>query len=82
MQEKANVVAAGWGTILECRTDHLAAIIIRRTVFERTSILGGCVNRMIIQFFKASIPPSSLYSIHPFHQIMQNSSAVRIWEQH
>ena len=35
--------------------------------FGRVVVWYG-VNRMIIHFFKASIPPSSLSSIHPFLQ--------------
>ena len=34
-----------------------------------------CVNRMIIHFFKASIPPSSRYAIHPFLQFRSPKSS-------
>ena len=40
--EKAKVVAAVWGTyVLECRTSHLAARMIFREGFGRTSIFYG-----------------------------------------
>ena len=75
-EEKAKVVAAVWGTnVLECRTSHLAARMIRRKVFGRTSIfwrlMVGCAeNWKIIYFSEASIPPSVHFAIHLFLQII------------
>ena len=43
------------GEVLVCRTSHLAARMIYRIVFARTSIVGGWwfgVNQMIIHFLK------------------------------
>ena len=40
-EEKAKVVVADMGDVLECRTSHLAARMILRKVFGRTSMLGG-----------------------------------------
>ena len=71
--------------LLECRTNHLASRMIWTKDFGRTSILVGSWfdwndKRMIIHFSKASIPPSSLYSIHPFLQIiLVEASVARIW---
>ena len=64
------------GDILDCHNSHLAARMIWRKVFGRTSILGGwCmvwwgVNLMVIHFYETAIPPSGLSSIHPFLQII------------
>ena len=71
--------------LLKCRTNHLASRMIWTKDFGRTSILVGSWfdwydKRMIIHFSKASIPPSSLYSIHPFLQIiLVEASVARIW---
>ena len=55
----------------ECRTNHLAhkddlkrKFLVEHPFWYRVV----CVNRRIIHNFKASIPPNSLYSIHPFLQ--------------
>ena len=60
------------GDVLECRTKHLAARMIRKKVFWENIHFGRVVwygvNRMTILFSKASILPSSRYSIHPFLQ--------------
>ena len=40
-EEKAKVVAVGWGDVLECRTNHLAARMYGTKVFGRTSIFVG-----------------------------------------
>ena len=65
-EEKAKVVAVGYGDVLECRTNHLAAKMIWTKVFGRTSILVGCEilvwcepDDLQFFFFKASFPSSS-----------------------
>ena len=41
-EEKAKVVAVGWGTyVLQCRTNHLVARMIWAKDFMKTSILEG-----------------------------------------
>ena len=47
----------------------------RSSLLVKGVVVWYGVNRMIIVLFKASIPPSSHYSIHPFLQIIlvQNS---------
>ena len=85
---KAKVVTAVWGTYWNAALlyNHLAARMIRTTVFVRTIILVGWWFgmvwngwSMIIHFFKASISPSSLYSIHHFLQIILVCSAASNW---
>ena len=71
IEEKAKVSLLFGRSTWMPHYSHLAARMIRTKVFGRTSILEGWwfwygVNRMIIHFPKASIPPNSRYSIHPF----------------
>ena len=56
------------------RKDDLNKSFWENIHFGRLVIQNG-VNRMIIQFAKTSIPPSSHYSIHPFLQtiLVENS---------
>ena len=78
---KAKVVAAGWGRILEYLTYHLAArLMFWRNVLGKTSPFGGCV-LVFIHSFKASFPPSSRYSIHPFFKSSwwKTASAAMNW---
>ena len=70
----AKVVAVGWGDVLECRSNHLAARLIWRKVFGRTSLFVGWWFGVVwtrwSTFFEGSIPPSSLYSIFSLLQII------------
>ena len=71
------------GDVFECRTNHLAASMIWAKVccmknnhFGRVGFVYCSMNRLIIHFFKISIPPNiASYSIHPFLPIIlvQNS---------
>ena len=81
---KANVVAAGWGRLSTWMPHwQFNSKDDLKKSFWRTSVPRLGVNLMISHFFKASVLPSSHYSIHPFLQIIlvQNSycSAAMNW---
>ena len=62
-EEKAKVVAVGWGDVLECRTNHLAARMYGTKVFGRTSIFVGLLFGIVWTRW------SSIFPKHPFLQV-------------
>ena len=60
-EEKAK--GPGCWFILECRTNHLTAMIIWTKVFRRTSLMVGCWFGMVWTGL------SSIFPKHPFHQV-------------
>ena len=60
------------GGVLECRTSiQQQGLFEKKILGEHPFWYGGVlVNRMIIHFCKASIPPSSRYSVHLFLQVL------------
>ena len=74
--------------VLGCRTDLLAARMIWRKVFVKTSGLGAlwlvwCVNWKIIHFLKHPFRQVSIFLfIHPFLQIIRMQNSYRGKELH
>ena len=73
-EEKAKVVVVVWVMYLNAELTIMQQGCLNKSFWENVHfgrlVVWHVVNWMIISFVKASISPSSLYSIHPFLHII------------